>query len=398
MPARNQFRLAHMILHEMVHVVQIRHEGAPVTSIAAHSGHYETPAYRWEHAFSDADKSLFHSDSWKQLKLPCSSLQQSENPNRGQAEFSFAIVLDGSNSMNENNRMKTTKDALISLLDSGFPPGSEVGMVVFLDCGSITWHDFTMAPASLRPIVEGVTPTGSTPLARSITLAGEHLQKASGSEKKLILATDGKETCGGDPVSAASALQQVQVGSAARPSAMTYAPANCSYNPLAVEEPPSSNRVMNVLYQQSQPAKAGGITVDVLGIDVDDESQLRAIASAGGGKYYSASNLSDIAKALDQSVQTVTAVPVGPELTIGSEPTFSVGLAIMLTVALFVLIVTGCYALWATRPSRRLARAAYFSAGAGPYPLAAGRCPNPRCGQMIRPGMRFCGGCGMRIG
>ncbi|HXG93867.1 MAG TPA: hypothetical protein VNN73_16090 [Blastocatellia bacterium] len=76
MPARNPFRLAHTILHEMVHVVQIRHEGAPISSVAAHSGTYENAAYRWEHSFSEADKSLFHSNSWTKLKLPCANIQK----------------------------------------------------------------------------------------------------------------------------------------------------------------------------------------------------------------------------------------------------------------------------------------------------------------------------------
>jgi hypothetical protein len=71
MPWRHPFRLATTILHELVHVDQIRHEGASPRFGNMHYGNYEKTAYGAERAIPEADKSLFHKDSLAKLRLPC---------------------------------------------------------------------------------------------------------------------------------------------------------------------------------------------------------------------------------------------------------------------------------------------------------------------------------------
>jgi hypothetical protein len=118
----------------------------------------------------------------------------------------------------------------------------------------------------------------------------------------------------------------------------------------------SSNGFSRVAEERGKRPAPNAISVDVLGIDVADESQLREITAAGGGKYYSASNFAEINKALSQSVQSASVAPAGPELALGAAPGVPLELAIILTSVVACLIIVGGSALWIMRPSRRRAR------------------------------------------
>jgi hypothetical protein len=94
-----------------------------------------------------------------------------------------------------------------------------------------------------------LNPNGWTPIAASLQRAEEILDKtAADSQKRIVLLSDGEETCGGDPVALACKL------------------------------------------------KAKGITVDVIALAVDGVAykQLDSISQCGGGSYYSVKGASDL--------------------------------------------------------------------------------------------------------
>ena len=66
--------------------------------------------------------------------------------------------------------------------------------------------------ARLLGKVQGLDGRGRTPIAASLTRAGEILQAlGTGREKSLVLVTDGLETCGGDAQATARALQALGI-------------------------------------------------------------------------------------------------------------------------------------------------------------------------------------------
>ena len=83
--------------------------------------------------------------------------------------------------------------------------GTEVALIAFYDCGDIRVEQgFTTDVGQVLTRLEGVYPASSTPLAASITFAKEYLRNnASGAKARLVILSDGEETCGGDPVAAA---------------------------------------------------------------------------------------------------------------------------------------------------------------------------------------------------
>ncbi len=99
--------------------------------------------------------------------------------------------------------------------------------------------------------INPLQPTGWTPIADSLSKAENILSKYAGDNNvnSIILVSDGKETCGGDPVAKARQLQK-------------------------------SN--LNVI-------------INVIGFDVggEDERQLQDVAKSGGGDYFSVKNAID---------------------------------------------------------------------------------------------------------
>jgi Mg-chelatase subunit ChlD len=95
--------------------------------------------------------------------------------------------------------------------------------------------------------------TGWTPIADSFKKAQEILSKHSEDENFILLVSDGKEMCGGDPVASMTSLREAGLN----------------------------------------------VKADVIGFDVGgaDEQQLKAIAEAGGGDYFSVSSAIDLENA-----------------------------------------------------------------------------------------------------
>lgn len=190
-----------------------------------------------------------------------------------EAASNVLFILDASGSMagklGGQVKMDAAREAFKSLL-AGLPKDANVGLEVYghhgnKDCSVIEVMN-PVAPldaAAISANVQGLTPRhGATPLAAALEQGGKALESASG-EKTIVLISDGKETCGGDPAAVATRLR----------------------------------------------AKGINITTHVVGLGVNEEekAQLSGIAAAGGGKYYAANNADELKKSLVTIRKVVTA-------------------------------------------------------------------------------------------
>lgn len=101
-------------------------------------------------------------------------------------------------------------------------------------------------------VLDQFQPTGWTPIAAALTEAGKAFQGKEGGRNRIVLVSDGIETCGGDPVAVAQQL-----------------------------------------YEQGL-----AVQIDVLGFDIAegsaDAAQLRRIAEVTRGSYYDAKTAADL--------------------------------------------------------------------------------------------------------
>lgn len=168
----------------------------------------------------------------------------------------FAIVLDASGSMaarsGSGNRMTEAKAAIQAFVPE-LPANSTVSLRVYghegdnsdaakaISCAA-SEVVFSGAPddGTLSDALRAVQPTGWTPLAASIEKSAGDIP-GDATDAIVYVVTDGIETCGGDPVAAASSL------------------AKSGVKPI----------------------------VNVIGFDVEaaDQAALKAIAESGGGRY-----------------------------------------------------------------------------------------------------------------
>jgi len=122
----------------------------------------------------------------------------------GDVDESIAILLDASGSMEEQGRMDAAKASARQVI--GQMGGRvEVALIVFFECGDIrVVQDFTTASAPLLAALEPIAPSGGTPLAAGISFAKEHLRaNGKGKSHRLVVLTDGAESCSGDLIGAA---------------------------------------------------------------------------------------------------------------------------------------------------------------------------------------------------
>ena len=132
--------------------------------------------------------------------------------------------------------------------------------------------------SELASSIAGLRPVGGTPIALALEVAGKELAK-NDAPCGLVLLTDGKETCGGNPAEVARAL----VGKV-----------RLSYG------------------------------VNVIGFDVQDNERdsLASIAEAGKGKYYNAqtaAELVEIVKSLQKELEIVARpAPTGRKVLLGA--------------------------------------------------------------------------------
>jgi Mg-chelatase subunit ChlD len=184
------------------------------------------------------------------------------------------LVFDASNSMwgqlNGEPKMGIAKEILTDALD-WLPEDLELSLRVY---GHRHKHELKnctdsellvpLGPGSrdrIREAIASFRPRGQTPIAYSLNEVASDFQAYSG-ERAVVLVTDGIESCGGDPVSAARRL-----------------------------------------YEEK------GLTVHVIGFGLgsgpdEDTGSLRAIAEAGRGRFLTARSAAELRGALAVTVGT----------------------------------------------------------------------------------------------
>lgn len=200
----------------------------------------------------------------------------------------IALVLDCSGSMKETvkegeTKMDAAKGVLADLVEK-IPSGLNVTFVIYghevfgsaddpRNCQAVKVAR-GLSPldaagkSDLRRLIAGLKPTGATPLALSLKVAGEELAKKPDEFCGIVLVTDGLESCKGNPTEEVAALS---------------AKLKLSF----------------------------GVNVVGLGVKADEDAALKAIADAGNGKYYDA----DDAGALAESISVIA-----KELKVKAKP------------------------------------------------------------------------------
>lgn len=191
-----------------------------------------------------------------------------QSPAQAQSESSGAnilFILDASGSMRakvENKeKIAIAKEVLTNLIKE-LPEGVKVGLEVYGhrskgDCNDIQ----VMVPVgqgdkeTLIKQIQSMQPKGETPIAKSLEIAREQLKEAE-QETTVVLVSDGKESCKGDPCALIKTLREQGIK----------------------------------------------VTVHVVGFGVtsEEKQQLTCIAEAGGGKYFTAQNANQLKGALTE--------------------------------------------------------------------------------------------------
>ena len=195
----------------------------------------------------------------------------------------FVLILDCSGSMKDqtsDNRTKweVARDAAIELIGA-IPEGRQLAFVVY-------GHDKALqckAVEVIRPLspldsegrealvnrLNAIEPIGNTPIALALESAGEEL-KASQALSKVVLITDGVETCQGIPATVARKL--------------------------------AANKNLK-----------GGVNVIGFDLKENESAATRKIAQEGKGKYYDAKKAADLA-AIIKGMKKDIAAAVEPEV------------------------------------------------------------------------------------
>jgi hypothetical protein len=194
------------------------------------------------------------------------------------------FVLDGSGSMwakvGEQPKIDIAKAVMTDMLRK-LPSDVNAGLLVYGHNRKDDCNDIAMlAPigsdrATIVQALHNVSPKGKTPLTGAIQLAALQLRQTEGSAS-VVVVSDGKETCEGDPCMAAQA--------------MTKTGAN--------------------------------LRIHVVGFDVtpDETQQLNCIAEEGKGKYFAAANAEQLVVALAEVQKEVIAPPPPVEVAQTAPP------------------------------------------------------------------------------
>src|SRR4051794_34493465 len=189
----------------------------------------------------------------------------------------LALIVDYSGSMNAKmkdgaTKVVSAKKCMTDLVDK-LPNDLNVALVVYGTSKARGCEDIdivqSLGPidkAAIKSKIAGFKASGMTPIASSLTKAGEELKKAKGGSA-IVLVTDGAESCHGDPAGVAAKL--------------------------AAE--------FGVKF---------GINVIGFGIEPKEKSELGDIASKGHGKLLTVENADELANALKKVVaEKVAATP-----------------------------------------------------------------------------------------
>lgn len=248
-----------------------------------------------EHLQASPTKFVLDADQEKQLRdLGASDKlidaikgnRPSQGKNNKDSKISdLAVILDCSASMQEKTSDGVTKmnvaKQVVSDLVQRLPDGLHVTFVIYghdkqSGCQGVTVIR-ELSPlngsgkSELVGFIQQLQPASKTPIALSLRTAYEQLNQRD-KESGLILISDGKETCEGDPQAEAAKLANNL---------------NCSFG------------------------------VNVVGFDVDEEgrTQLEEVAEAGSGEYYNAQNAADLSeKVLPKLEEKVEEAAIEPAI------------------------------------------------------------------------------------
>lgn len=190
------------------------------------------------------------------------------------ARANIMFILDVSGSMAarlEGKRKIVLAKAAFNDMIGGLPANTHAGLYVYghhgdRDCAA---HELKIPPAKLdasamtKAVTELQARKGATPLTAALAKSMEAIGNYKNpGQRTVVLLSDGKENCGGDPVA----------------------------------------------FAEDAGSKLGGlIKIFVVGFDVGDEErkQLEAVARAGGGAYYDAADAKQLASALNTIARQV---------------------------------------------------------------------------------------------
>jgi Mg-chelatase subunit ChlD len=206
----------------------------------------------------------------------------------------IALILDVSGSMRETMPGKRTKwdaaqEGAIKLIES-VPNGCQLAFIVYghdaarkcqavdvvKPLGPLSDEDKT----ALKRYIGKLKPTGHTPIALALRTAGQELAKSKGLSK-VILITDGMETCHGDPELEVAKLREM------------------------------NNRIKDV---------------DVVGLAINphETKEVETIAKTGHGKYYGTHDLNQLRDAI-KDIERIAFQEPGKDA--GKKPTNDEGLS-----------------------------------------------------------------------
>lgn len=99
--------------------------------------------------------------------------------------------------MSNNNKMENAKIAVKDFISGLDPASDELALIVFYDCSKIVVkQSFTTNQSVISYKIDTIRSADNTPLSAAIDVAKNYIdQNANGTKKKIILFTDGEETC-----------------------------------------------------------------------------------------------------------------------------------------------------------------------------------------------------------
>jgi|LDZT01.1.fsa_nt_gi lysozyme len=154
----------------------------------------------------NSTKSGYTANSWSQEITETSTkhayliAEESNATVSSSINTSIILLFDASSSMADEDKIDNAKEAAKnSIVTLG--PKDEVALIVFYDCSRIIVEQpFTTDWSALAAMIDTIRPTGGTPLYAAKDFAQAYMdENARGEVRRIILLTDGIETCGGGP-------------------------------------------------------------------------------------------------------------------------------------------------------------------------------------------------------
>lgn len=201
------------------------------------------------------------------------------NVNSTQNRENILIILDASGSMNEKigseKKIDIAKSSINKVLND-MPDSAKIGLRVYghiidfwglkaCEASELKVPISSYSKVLIKNELTKIKPTGATPITYSIEQALAYDFIGLSGKKRIILVTDGMETCGQSPCDLSVSLMKRGVD----------------------------------------------LKIDVIGFNLEDKSsipQLKCTALATKGKFYSANNAQELSNSLKNSLNTETSV------------------------------------------------------------------------------------------